>query len=328
VIPQISHQLTEKLLSSMPNNKGMIQLNGQNLPLSYMELSKPTGKYVYRIFMRLFNIFSRNGYIRVVGNTCAPGLIFPDIPKELNPKEFIQKENSCGVLVANVLGIEKFKHATTIPAEPFMLVHIEPSLLTLEDYLNQFSSKYRVRAHKVLKNSQSIDFKTLNNLPSNDWISQCGKLLYHSLQNKTIAIGQNLSELIHCYQKTLNNEFKVHGYFLEGQLVGFISFIEEENHIHATHLGIDENLPLTYSLYQRMMYDLIHYSIVNKKKTMNIGRTATEIKSTLGAVPIENSFVLFTKSRILRFLLNLYTNHIHKTQVYILRNPFKTAEVH
>ena len=74
-----------------------------------------------------------------------------------------------------------------------------------------------------------------------------------------------------------------------------------------------------------MMYDLIQYSIFNKKKTINIGRTATEIKSTLGAVPIENSFVLFTKSIILRFLLNLYTNYIHKTQVYTLRNPFKTA---
>lgn len=312
----------------MPNHQGTIHLNGQNLPLSFMELSKPTGKYVYRIFMKLFNLFSRKGYIRVVGNTCAPGLIFPNIPRNSNSSQYIQSENSCGVLVANVLGTEKFTNATTILAEPFMLVKIDPNLQTLKDYLNQFSSKYRVRAQKVLKNSHEIEFKTLNNYPSNDWISQCGKLLYHSLQNKTIAIGQNLSELIHCYQKTLGNQFKVHGYFLEGHLVGFISYIEEDNHIHATHLGIDENLPLTYSLYQRMMYDLIEYGILNQKHTINIGRTATEIKSTLGAVPIENSFVLFTKSKSLRFLMNLYANHIHKAPHYTLRNPFKTSEIH
>ncbi len=312
----------------MPNHQGTIHLNGQNLPLSFMELSKPTGKYVYRIFMKLFNLFSRKGYIRVVGNTCAPGLIFPNIPRNSNSSQFIQSENSCGVLVANVLGTEKFTNATTILAEPFMLVKIDPNLQTLKDYLNQFSSKYRVRAQKVLKNSHEIEFKTLNNYPSNDWISQCGKLLYHSLQNKTIAIGQNLSELIHCYQKTLGDQFKVHGYFLEGHLVGFISYIEEDNHIHATHLGIDENLPLTYSLYQRMMYDLIEYGILNQKHTINIGRTATEIKSTLGAVPIENSFVLFTKSKSLRFLMNLYANHIHKAPHYTLRNPFKTSEIH
>ena len=312
----------------MPNHQGTIHLNGQNLPLSFMELSKPTGKYVYRIFMKLFNLFSRKGYIRVVGNTCAPGLIFPNIPRNSNSSQFIQSENSCGVLVANVLGTEKFTNATTILAEPFMLVKIDPNLQTLKDYFNQFSSKYRVRAQKVLKNSHEIEFKTLNNYPSNDWISQCGKLLYHSLQNKTIAIGQNLSELIHCYQKTLGNQFKVHGYFLEGHLVGFISYIEEDNHIHATHLGIDENLPLTYSLYQRMMYDLIEYGILNQKHTINIGRTATEIKSTLGAVPIENSFVLFTKSKSLRFLMNLYANQIHKAPHYTLRNPFKTSEIH
>jgi hypothetical protein len=328
VIPQISQKLTEKLLLSMPNHQGTIHLNGQNLPLSFMELSKPTGKYVYRIFMKLFNLFSRKGYIRVVGNTCAPGLIFPNIPRNSNSSQFIQSENSCGVLVANVLGTEKFTNATTILAEPFMLVKIDPNLQTLKDYFNQFSSKYRVRAQKVLKNSHEIEFKTLNNYPSNDWISQCGKLLYHSLQNKTIAIGQNLSELIHCYQKTLGNQFKVHGYFLEGHLVGFISYIEEDNHIHATHLGIDENLPLTYSLYQRMMYDLIEYGILNQKHTINIGRTATEIKSTLGAVPIENSFVLFTKSKSLRFLMNLYANQIHKAPHYTLRNPFKTSEIH
>ncbi len=312
----------------MPNHQGTIHLNGQNLPLSFMELSKPTGKYVYRIFMKLFNLFSRKGYIRVVGNTCAPGLIFPNIPRNSYSSQFIQSENSCGVLVANVLGTEKFTNATTILAEPFMLVKIDPNLQTLKDYFNQFSSKYRVRAQKVLKNSHEIEFKTLNNYPSNDWISQCGKLLYHSLQNKTIAIGQNLAELIHCYQKTLGDQFKVHGYFLEGHLVGFISYIEEENHIHATHLGIDENLPLTYSLYQRMMYDLIEYGILNQKHTINIGRTATEIKSTLGAVPIENSFVLFTKSKSLRFLMNLYANHIHKAPHYTLRNPFKTSEIH
>ena len=77
-----------------------------------------------------------------------------------------------------------------------------------------------------------------------------------------------------------------------------------------------------------MMYDLIEYSILNKKKSINIGRTATEIKSTLGAVPIENSFVLFTKSRALRYFLNFYTKNIHKAPNYIIRNPFKAAEVH
>ena len=138
-----------------------------------------------------------------------------------------------------------------------------------------------------------------------------------------MAIGQNLAELLHCYQKSLGQQFKVNGYFLEGQLVGFISYIVDEDHIHATHLGIDENLPLHYSLYQRMMYDIIEFAIENHVKTVNIGRTATEIKSTLGAKPVENSFVIFSKNSFMKWLLEIYAKYIHKPTEYVIRNPFK-----
>ena len=323
VIPKLSQKLTDKLLLSMSNHNGFIQFNQQHLPISFMELSNPTGKYVYRIFIRLFNLFSRKGYIKVVGNTCAPGLIFPEIDLSATAKDVIPNKNDCGILVTNVLGNRDFKNATTIPADPFMVVYLDSALLNLQDYLNSFSSKYRVRAQKVLKNSQPITKQSLEELPPNEWIAKCGQLLNHSLQNKTVAIGQNLSELIHCYQKSLGMQYKVNGYFLEGQLVGFISFIVDENHVHATHLGIDENLPFHYSLYQRMMYDLIDYGIHHQMSTINIGRTATEIKSTVGAKPVENSFVIFSKNWLMKSLLKLYAKYIHRPSEYVLRNPFK-----
>ncbi len=271
----------------------------------------------------MFNLFSKKGYIKVLGNACAPGLIFPEIPENISPEEIISNKNECGILVANILGNQKFEHGTVIPADPFMLISLSEDIKNLDDYLNTFSSKYRVRAHKVLKNSHPIVLKPLQSLPPNEWVAQCAKLLNHSLQNKTVAIGQNMSELIHCYQKSLSQHFLVNGYFLEGQLVGFISFIVDEKHIHATHLGIDENLPLNYSLYQRMMYDLIDFGINNKIQTINIGRTATEIKSTVGAKPIENSFVIFSKNKFMHLIVKIYAKHIHKPNQYTLRNPFK-----
>jgi len=307
----------------MSNHSGFIQINHHNLPVSFVELSKPTGKYVYRIFVRLFNIFSRKGNIKVIGNTCAPGIFFPKIEPSTRAEDLIQNKNECGILLVNVLGNEKFHFATTITADPFMVININDGVTSLKDYLNTFSSKYRVRAQKVLKNSQEIKNQSLENLPPNEWIAKCAKLLNHSLQNKTVAIGQNLAELIHCYQKSLGQQFKVTGYFLEGQLVGFISYIVDDNHIHATHLGIDEKLPLNYSLYQRMMYDIIEFATKNNIKTINIGRTATEIKSTLGAKPIENSFVIFSKNSFLKLIIKIYGKYIHKPEDYVIRNPFK-----
>lgn len=323
MIPQISSELTEKLLFAMPNHYSKINVNGNLLPISYIELSKPTGKYVYRIFIKIFNLIGRKGYIRIIGNSCAPGIQFPDI-SNIQSKDLLKNtENSCGVLVANILGGGKFEMGTTIPGEPFMVIHLNENLNSIQDYFQLFSSKYRVRAQKVLKNSQDISSQPLHNLPSNDWIAPCAQLLFHSLQDKTIAIGQNLSELLHCYQKTLGNNFKVFGYYLDGKLVGFISFIHDEKLIHATHLGIDQYLPLSYSLYQRMMYDVIAYAIENKANFINLGRTATEIKSTLGAVPVENSFVIFTKSKVFHYFIELYRKYIHKKPQFTLRNPFK-----
>jgi hypothetical protein len=323
LIPQINPELTEKLLLSMPNHYGTLNANGTSFPISFMELSKPTGKYVYRVFIKLFNLFGRKGYIRIIGNACAPGIAFPDLHNIKTKDLLTNTENNCGVLIANILGHEKYELGSTIPAEPFMVIYLPNNLASIQDYLQLLSSKYRVRAQKVLKNSSDISSKTLHDLPPNEWIAQCGKLLYHSLQDKTIAIGQNLSQLIHCYQKSLGSNFKVLGYYLDGKIVGFISFIEDDKMIHATHLGIDMQLPLTYSLYQRMMYDLVGYSTENKITFINLGRTATEIKSTIGAVPVENSFVIFTKSPILHFINKFYTKYIHKKPEYILRNPFK-----
>lgn len=323
MIQQINPELTDKLLLSMPNHYATIAVNGTTFPVSFMELSKPTGKYVYRVFIKLFNLFGRKGYIRIIGNACAPGIAFPNL-SNIKAKELLgSTENNCGVLIANVLGNEKYELGTTIPAEPFMVIRLMENLNTIQDYLQLFSSKYRVRAQKVLKNSNDIIAKPLHDLPPNKWIAQCGQLLYHSLQDKTIAIGQNLSQLIHCYQKSLGSNFKVLGYYLDGKIVGFISFIQDDKMIHATHLGIDMQLPLNYSLYQRMMYDLVSYSIENKITFINLGRTATEIKSTIGAVPVENSFIIFTKNPALHFINKFYTKYIHKKPEYILRNPFK-----
>jgi hypothetical protein len=324
LIPQITPELAEKLLLSMPNHYGTINVNGTSFPISFMELSKPTGKYVYRVFIKLFNLFGRKGYIRIIGNAGAPGIIFPNLANIKSKELVYNTENNWGVLIANILGYEKFELGTTIPSEPFMIIQLKDELLSIQDYLQLFSSKYRVRAQKVFKNSQDISSIPLHDLPPNEWISQCGKLLYHSLQDKTIAIGQNLSQLIYCYQKSLGSNFKVFGYYLNGNIVGFISFIQDGKILHASHLGIDMQLPLSYSLYQRMMYDLVSYSIENNLTFINFGRTATEIKSTIGAIPVENSFVIFTKSPILHFINEFYAKYIHKKPEYILRNPFKT----
>jgi hypothetical protein len=88
------------------------------------------------------------------------------------------------------------------------------------------------------------------------------------------------------------------------------------------HLGLTDQAAQD-QLYQRMMYDVIEYGIVQKDEFVCLGRTATEIKSTMGAVPVENSYVFHAKNKIIRNIIALYKNRFYKPKSYQLRNPFK-----
>ncbi len=72
-----------------------------------------------------------------------------------------------------------------------------------------------------------------------------------------------------------------------------------------------------------MMIDTIGWCIENQKSSLCMGRTSTEIKSTLGAVPVENSFLFYSNSRFIRGIVKFYAKYIHKPKSYTIRRPFK-----
>ena len=319
----LSPILTRKIFESFPNNSEAVKIGTQSYPSSIVELNRPTGKYIHRLLIRLFNLFSNKGMIRSLGNTCAPGLIFPKLENGKGINQFNISNNVCGVVSANILGNNEYPDSVTVEAKPFMVLNLHSKWHSFEDYLSAFTSKYRVRAKKVLKESGHLSKQRIDQLPSNEWIAACGKLLAESLQDKTIALGKNLPQLLHCYHNSLNENFHVYGYYQESKLVGFISCIIDGSNLFAMHLGMDAKVGSHTKLYQRMLMDLVEVSFENSISNINFGRTGTEIKSTLGALPVTNSFVVFTKSKFLLFFFYLYAKFFHKQERYKLRKPFK-----
>lgn len=292
--------------------------------MSIMELNQPTGKYVNKVLISVFNVFSRKGVIQTVGNACAPGLIFPELVPNVGIDQFNSAQNKCPIISVNILGSEQFPDSVTVQAEPFMVLNLNPLWTNTKEYLAEMSSKYRVRAQKVLSVSGELTKTKLSDSPSNEWIAPCSALLYQSLQDKTIAIGKNLADLLHCYSKSLGTKFHVFGYHLNGVLVGFISCITDENNLFAMHLGMKKSLNEDLKLYQRMLFDMVEFGIENQAKSINFGRTGTEIKSCLGAQPVENSFVVFTRSKFLLSLFRVYLKYFRSSKSYIIREPFKS----
>ena len=317
--------LSEILLDGLPNKSNAIQIGDRFYPSSVLELHRPTGKYISRLLVKLFNAFSRKGIIRYVGNACAPGLFFPELETNQGIEQFRNLQKSCPIITVNTLGHQTFPDSVTVKAEPYMVIDLPKHWEKFEDYLNAFSSKYRVRTKKVYEETKHLQIQYLNREPPNTWAAQCGSLLAESLQDKTIAIGKNLPALLRCYQQALGANFHIVGFIDQGEIIGFVSYIIDQNRMFAMHLGINRRADVQGKLYQRMLYTLVEEAFKNGANHLNLGRTGAEIKSTLGATPVENSFVVFTKSKALLVLFRLYVKFVQKKFIYTYRSPFKTS---
>lgn len=314
---------SNQLLEGLPNKSENIKIGNQWYPTSILELHRPTGKYISRALIKAFNAFSRKGIIRTVGNACAPGLIFPTLEPDQGIKQFTNLQHSCPIISVNTLGYKQYPDSVTVKAEPFMLLKLPNHWSTFDDYINAFSSKYRVRAKKVYEETREITKSYLDQQTPNSWAAHCGSLLAETLQDKTIAIGKNLPELLICYHKSLGENYRVIGFYQHNEIIGFITYIIDDNKMFAMHLGLNKHADKSGKLYQRMLYTLVEEAFTLGITTINLGRTGAEIKSTLGAIPVENSFVVFTRSKVLLFVFKAYVKYFQKKFIYTYRSPFK-----
>ncbi|MEZ5023516.1 MAG: hypothetical protein R2728_09710 [Chitinophagales bacterium] len=169
------------------------------------------------------------------------------------------------------------------PVDPDMFMTIKPSWNNFEDYTKDLSSKYRVRLRKVYKDSSVFETKKL----TRSQIISLDSELYQLYLNTAEKVDLNLGNLCQKYFTKMaelwGDDFFVMGYFLENRLVGFISILKDGTALDANYMGIDYDVNGEFKLYNRMLLDLVEVSIQLKVAILHLGRTATEMKSTIGA---------------------------------------------
>lgn len=174
---------------------------------------------------------------------------------------------------------------TAMQVEPNMMIYLKPEWQNFDDYKAALKSKYRVKANKA-------DSKSAN-LKAQFFTTQDIEVHKNELQNlyeNTIANANfnaqvlNLNTYTHL-KETHPNKFFVKGYFLENKLVGFLTAMLNGNNLDAHFIGLDYSLNKELAIYPRILNDYVRLGIEHKAKKINLGRTASEIKSTLGAVP-------------------------------------------
>ncbi|MHB0755966.1 GNAT family N-acetyltransferase [Polaribacter sp. M15] len=207
--------------------------------------------------------------------------------------------------------------------EPNMKLKLPKNWATFDDYLMAMKTKFRVKAKRALVLSKSllIEDVTLDNIDE--------KLPKMTALYKKVSASANFNlanfniETYKDFKEKLGSNYILKTYSINDKIVGFMSGVINQKSLDAHFVGIDYKLNKKYAIYQRMLYDYVEIAIEKKLKTVNFGRTASEIKSSVGAVPQDLTMYLRHKKSITNKILKLFLQYVQPTS-FRQKFPFKS----
>ncbi|MFT4678196.1 MAG: hypothetical protein ACI84C_001993 [Flavobacteriales bacterium] len=215
---------------------------------------------------------------------------------------------------------------TEFLVDPNMVMPIRPEWTTYEDYLASLTTKYRTKAKGAFKKSATIEVRELSveEIQANELRIET---LYNHVHDKAdFKVGKlNLSAFVNLKVK-MGSRFIFKGLFLEEKLVGFMSGFEYNGILDAHFVGIDYELNHQYAIYSRMLYEYVKEGIERKCVKVSFGRTAMEIKSTVGAFPVDLKCYLRHRSAAPNHLLRLLFSFV-KPSNFDQKVPYKKEAV-
>ena len=215
--------------------------------------------------------------------------------------------------------------------KPFYRFTTQPNMVfcscdhwaTFDDYIAALAKKYRDQYKRCRKKAAVIHKQKMD---LEEIIAHEGTIydLYHHVaQNapfNTFFLAKNHFRVM---KEKLKDNFLFYGYFENGNLIGFNTLIKNGTQMDTYFLGYDEKIQREKMLYLNMLYDMIAYSINQGFKEIVFARTALEIKSSVGAKPVEMfGFMQHSNVLINKKMEQLFCYLEPKTD-WQERNPFK-----
>lgn len=208
-------------------------------------------------------------------------------------------------------------------SQPNMIFDLPKNWKTEEEYTNALSKKYRdqyKRAHKKFKDivMQELSLEEISLLEERIY-----DLYYHVAKNAPFNTFFLAKNHFSTFKKKCGNRFVLCGYFLNKKLVGFHTLLLNGAILETYFLGFDEQIQKEKMLYLNMLYNMTNYGIHNRFEKIIFGRTALEIKSSIGAEPVPMSgFIYHTNKWINRLMPKIFPR-LEPTINWQQRHPFK-----
>lgn len=210
--------------------------------------------------------------------------------------------------------------------DPNMVMPINPAWLTFDDYLSALTTKYRTKAKSALKKSEQLELIDLTSADIDKYHDDLFRLYEQVYNRADFKLGKLEAQSFFDLKHQLKQCFLLKGYLLDGKLVGFQSGFFYNNVLDAHFVGIDYTFNQTHAIYQRMLYEYIKEGIRMRNRQVIFGRTAMEIKSTVGAFPVDMKCYIRHRRKAPNTLLKVLFGYI-KPGDFEQRVAFKQKEL-
>lgn len=233
--------------------------------------------------------------------------IFKDFPEE-------------GIKYFNIPEFKSFFKFTT---QPNMIFEIKQSWANFDAYIADKTKKYRDQYKRARKKAEGISKRKL----SLEEIMKYNSRIYDLYRNvannapfNTFYLSENHFETL---KKVLKDKFLFYGYFIGDDLIGFNTLIKNGTDIDTYFLGYDEVHQREKMLYLNMLYDMIGFSINKGYRRVIFARTALEIKSSVGAKPVDIYGMMQHSNPFINLFVAKTFSYFEPKMEWKERNPFK-----
>ena len=182
--------------------------------------------------------------------------------------------------------------------EPFA---VEPNMRlkmrwsSFDAYKNDLKSKYRVKVNRADQKSKDLRVIPLDAAAVEQHLETLEQLYQNITERAGFhAVPLSLSTYV-LLKKRFRESVYIYSYWHKYDLVGFTTAFFNGTTIDAHFIGIDYDQNKNLAIYPRMLNDYIRLAVRTGASELNFGRTASEIKSTLGAEP--ESLCCYVKHR-------------------------------
>ncbi|WP_432671951.1 8-amino-7-oxononanoate synthase [Flavobacterium sp. SM2513] len=299
-----------------------------------------------KTFVRNFTFKNFSSQILFIGNNMLTGQNAFSFSSEANPVEALKELKNASQQLKIILyekgekvHLTSFKDFTEndlplfeqvdfsnfyrFQIQPNMVFYIKDSWHSIDDYVKDLTKKYRDQYKRSRKKAIDIEKRKLDLQEILRFEEKIYDLYFHVAKNapfNTFLLHENHFSSL---KRNLNHDFLFYGYFLNGELIGFNTLVKNGDTMDTYFLGYDEKMQREKMLYLNMLHDMIGYSIKKRFKKIIFGRTALEIKSSVGAQPEPMFGYIKHSNALLQSQMPRIFNSLQPAVTWQMRNPFK-----